>query len=111
MPFFFETDDEAAGRAAEARRRCSSRSSRRRASTCSCWGTGGWVQLFSKKPLKTLADVKNAKLYTSKGDDEMVQWYASNGFHPVALLPTDIPAQLKLGTGMIDAAPSRRTSR
>lgn len=69
------------------------------------WGTGGWVQMFSKKPLKTLDDVKAAKLFTSKGDDRLVQFYASNGFHPVALLPTDIPAQLKLSTGLIDTAP------
>jgi TRAP-type C4-dicarboxylate transport system substrate-binding protein len=69
------------------------------------WGTGGWIQLFSKKPLKTLDDVKNAKLFTSKGDDRMVQFYASNGFHPVALLISDIPAQLKLSTGLIDTAP------
>ena len=69
------------------------------------WGTGGWVQMFSKKPLKTLADVKGAKLFTSKGDDRTVQFYASNGFHPVALLPSDIPAQLKLSTGLIDTAP------
>jgi TRAP-type C4-dicarboxylate transport system substrate-binding protein len=69
------------------------------------WGTGGWVQMFSKKPLKTLEDVKGAKLFTSKGDDRTVQFYASNGFHPVALLPSDIPAQLKLSTGLIDTAP------
>jgi len=69
------------------------------------WGTGGWVQLFSKKPLKTLDDVKGAKLFTSKGDDRMVRFYASNGFNPVALLVTDIPAQLKLSTGLIDTAP------
>jgi TRAP-type C4-dicarboxylate transport system substrate-binding protein len=36
----------------------------------------------------------------------MVQWYKTNGFHPVALTANDIPAQLKLTTGMIDAAPS-----
>lgn len=70
------------------------------------WGTGGWVQVFSKKPLRTLADVKNAKLFTSKGSDKWVQWYVSNGFHPVALLPADIPAQLKLSTGLIDTAPN-----
>jgi TRAP-type C4-dicarboxylate transport system substrate-binding protein len=68
------------------------------------WGTGGWVQVFSKKPLRSLADVKNAKLFTSKGSDKWVQWYVSNGFHPVALLPADIPAQLKLSTGLIDTA-------
>ena len=33
------------------------------------------MQLFSKKPMPTLADMKAAKLYTSKGDDKMVQWY------------------------------------
>jgi TRAP-type C4-dicarboxylate transport system substrate-binding protein len=71
-----------------------------------CWGTGGWVQLFSKKPLRTLADVKAAKLYTSKGSEKWVQWYVANGFHPVALLPADIPAQLKLSTGLIDTAPN-----
>ena len=31
---------------------------------------------------------------------------SSNGFHPVALLPADIPTQLKLSTGLIDAAPN-----
>ncbi|HKE82953.1 MAG TPA: TRAP transporter substrate-binding protein DctP [Vicinamibacterales bacterium] len=71
-----------------------------------CWGSAGWVQLFSKKPLATLADVKNAKLYTNQGDDRMSQWYKANGFHPVALAAGDIPAQLKLSTGLIDAAPS-----
>src|SRR5688572_27078195 len=71
-----------------------------------CWGSAGWVQLFSKKPLATLADIKAAKLFTSQGDDRMVQWYKANGFRPVALAAGDIPAQLKLTTGMIDAAPS-----
>ncbi len=70
-----------------------------------CWGTGGWVELFSKKPLHSLADVKAAKLFTSKGSDKWVQWYVANGFHPVALLPSDIPPQLKLSTGLIDTAP------
>jgi TRAP-type C4-dicarboxylate transport system substrate-binding protein len=70
------------------------------------WGSAGWVQLFSKKPLTSLADIKAAKLYTSQGDDRMVQWYKANGFRPVALNANDNPAQLKLSTGMIDAAPS-----
>jgi TRAP-type C4-dicarboxylate transport system substrate-binding protein len=70
------------------------------------WGSAGWVQLFSKKPITSLADIKAAKLYTSQGNDRMVQWYKANGFNPVALNAGDIPAQLKLTTGMIDAAPS-----
>ena len=48
------------------------------------WGSAGWVQLFSKKPMASLADIKNSKLYTSQGDDRMTQWYKANGFHPVA---------------------------
>ena len=70
------------------------------------WGSAGWVQLFSKKPMASLADIKNAKLFTSQGDDRMTQWYKANGFRPVALSAGDIPAQLKLTTGLIDAAPS-----
>ena len=69
------------------------------------WGSAGWVQLFSKNPINTIADVKAAKLFTTQGDDRLVQWYKQNGFRPVALNSGDIPAQMKLSTGMIDAAP------
>jgi TRAP-type C4-dicarboxylate transport system substrate-binding protein len=105
MPFFFQTDDEAAYVEQKLtpmlEKRLEAKGFR-----LLCWGSGGWVQLFSKKPLKTLDDVKQAKLYTSQGDDKMVQWYKTNGFHPVALSANDIPAQLKLTTGMIDTAPT-----
>ena len=105
MPFFFENDAEeiavekALSPALEQRLQA-------KGFHLLAWGTGGWVQVFSKKPLRSLADVKNAKLFTSKGSDKWVQWYVSNGFHPVALLPADIPAQLKLSTGLIDTAPN-----
>jgi TRAP-type C4-dicarboxylate transport system substrate-binding protein len=69
------------------------------------WGSAGWVQVFSKQPIKTLADVKAAKLFTTQGDDRMVQWYKQNGFNPVALDSKDIKPQLTLGNGMINAAP------
>ena len=105
MPFFFQSDEEAAYVQQKLtpvlEKRLEAKGFR-----LLCWGSGGWVQLFSKKPLKTLDDVKAAKLYTSEGDDKMVQWYKSNGFHPVALAAKDIPAQLKLSAGMIDTAPS-----
>ncbi|MEI6243636.1 MAG: TRAP transporter substrate-binding protein DctP [Acidobacteriota bacterium] len=104
MPFFFESDEEELA----VQNKISPILEQRLAAKgfrILNWGTGGWVQMFSKKPLKTLADVKGAKLFTSKGDDRTVQFYASNGFHPVALLPSDIPAQLKLSTGLIDTAP------
>lgn len=69
------------------------------------WDSLGWIQLFSKKPIRSLADLKTAKLFTTSGDDRMVQWYVANGFQPVALKATDVATQLKLGAGLIDTAP------
>jgi len=68
------------------------------------WTNGGWVQLFSKTQLKTLTDIKKAKLWTSDGDQKMVQWYKANGFNPVAMDAKDVAPGLKVGT--ITATPS-----
>jgi TRAP-type C4-dicarboxylate transport system substrate-binding protein len=105
MPFFFETDDEelAVQRKLEPRLE---QTLQAKGFHLVAWGTGGWVEIFSKKPLKSLADVKAAKLYASKTDDRMIQWYTRNGFNPVPLLISDIVPQLKLPTGMIDTAPN-----
>ena len=70
------------------------------------WGNAGWVQLFSKNPIRSIADLKRAKLYTGEGSPKTVLWYTSNGFHVVPLSAGEIPKQLKLPTGAIDAAPS-----
>ncbi|MCC7044108.1 MAG: TRAP transporter substrate-binding protein DctP [Acidobacteria bacterium] len=70
------------------------------------WGSAGWVQVFSKQQIRTLDDLKRAKLFTSAGDDDMVRWYSSNGFHPQALSEREIVTQLRLPNGMIDAVPS-----
>lgn len=68
------------------------------------WGNGGWVHLFSTKPLPTVADLKASKLFVAAGDDERVQWWQNNGFRPVALATTDVLTGLQ--TGMIEAMPS-----
>jgi TRAP-type C4-dicarboxylate transport system substrate-binding protein len=70
------------------------------------WGSAGWVQIFSKKEIRTLDDLKKVKLYTTAGDDEMVRWYRSNGFLPQPLSEREIVPQLRLPNGMIDAVPS-----
>ena len=104
MPFFFQSEEEAVA----VREKLSPALEKKleaKGYKLLAWGSGGWVQLFSKMPIKTLDEVKRAKLYTSQGDDKMVQWYKANGFNPVALSANDIPAQLKLGTGMINATP------
>ena len=49
--------------------------------------------------------MKQAKLYTTEGNPKMVQWYTANGFHAVPLSAGEIPKQLKLPTGAINAAP------
>jgi len=68
------------------------------------WGTGGWVELFSKQPIRTLAELKASKLYT--GDDRLLQWYTTNGFNAVLLPLAEITTQLKLPSGNINAAPN-----
>ena len=67
------------------------------------WGNAGWVQVFSRKPVRTIADLKDLSIFTSAGDDRMVQWYKNHGFRPVPLAVTDITASLQ--RGMIDALP------
>ena len=69
------------------------------------WGNGGWIQLFSKQPIRTLDDVKQAKLFTTEGNPKMVQWFTANGFHAVPLAAGEIPKQLTLPNGAINAAP------
>ena len=68
------------------------------------WGGGGWAQIFTKTPVQTVDDLKRIKLYTSAGNDKMVQWFKANGFQPRAMAMTDIMTGLT--TGMIDGMPS-----
>jgi len=68
------------------------------------WGNGGWVRMFSKSSVRTVADLKAAKLYANEGDDRWVRWYTANGFNAVPLAPGEIPKQLKLPTGAINSA-------
>jgi TRAP-type C4-dicarboxylate transport system substrate-binding protein len=72
------------------------------------WGNGGWVRIFSREPIRTLADLKRVKLFTSAGEDDMLQWYKDNGFSPVPLAMTDILTGLT--TGQIDAMPTTPTA-
>ena len=68
------------------------------------WGHGGWTQVFTKKPVLTIDDLKRVKLYTSAGNDRMVQWFKANGFEPRAMAMTDILTGLT--TGMIEGLPT-----
>jgi TRAP-type C4-dicarboxylate transport system substrate-binding protein len=68
------------------------------------WGHGGWLQVFSKKPVQSVADLKALRLYTSAGDDRMTQFYKARGYQPRAMAMTDILTGLT--TGMLDALPT-----
>jgi TRAP-type C4-dicarboxylate transport system substrate-binding protein len=65
---------------------------------------GGWVQVFSTKPVTNLADLKGMKIFTSAGDAQMVQWYKERGFNPVPLATTDMLTALQ--TGQVEALPN-----
>jgi TRAP-type C4-dicarboxylate transport system substrate-binding protein len=67
------------------------------------WGDAGWLQVFSKKPVTTLPELKKLPIYTSAGDDRMVQWYKQSGFEPRPLAFSDVPTAL--ATGLIEAVP------
>ncbi len=67
------------------------------------WGHTGWAYFFTANPVKTLDDLRRTKIFTSAGDDAMVQWYKENGFEPVPLAVTDVA--MGLNTGLINAYP------
>ena len=104
VPFFFESDAELAHVQQKLTPLIQERLRAKRYHLIN-WGNAGWIQLFSKRPMRTLDEVKQAKLYTTDGNPKMVQWYTVNGFHAVPLAAGEIPKQLKLPIGAINAAP------
>jgi TRAP-type C4-dicarboxylate transport system substrate-binding protein len=103
VPFFFESYDEL-NAVTEALTPVLSRRLEAKGFIFTNWGHGGWTQVFTKNPVKTVADLKKTKLWTSSGNDQMVQWFKANGFEPRALSMTDIMTGLT--TGIVDAVPT-----
>ena len=68
------------------------------------WGHGGWIHLFSRQPIRTLADLKAQKLFVWAGDDATVRSWRKSGYQPVPLAATDI--LLGFQTKMIDVVPT-----
>jgi TRAP-type transport system periplasmic protein len=65
------------------------------------WGEAGWVHLFSKRRMRTPADLRAMKLFTSAGDPESERLWKDLGFNVVPISLTDMSVALQ--TGMIDA--------
>lgn len=68
------------------------------------WGHGGWVHLFSRQPIRDVADLKRQKLFAWAGDDAGVQSWRQRGYQPVPLAATDVTMGFQ--TGMIDVVPT-----
>jgi len=104
IPFFFESDAELAHVQRQLTPMLQQRLAARRLRLVN-WTNGGWVRLFSKRPITTVDGLMAARLYTTEGNERVVRWFTANGFHAVPLSPGEIPKQLKLPTGSIDTAP------
>ncbi len=65
------------------------------------WGEAGWAHLFAVKPFKTADDLRKMKLYTGKGDEDMLLLYADLGFNVVPLDLTEL--QTALETRLVEA--------
>lgn len=65
------------------------------------WGYAGWVHLYSKRPITSVADLRAQKLFMWGADDRQLRLWRAHGLQPVALAATDI--MMALQTGMIEA--------
>ena len=68
------------------------------------WGHGGWVYIFCKQPLRTVDELKKAKMFAWAGDDKQIELWKKNGFRPVPLAVTDVMTGLQ--SGLIEAYPT-----
>ncbi len=69
------------------------------------WGDAGWAYFFSVRPFRTPNDLREMKLYTSKGDDEMLRLYSEFGLRAVPLDLTELQANLETGLVEVFAVP------
>ena len=69
------------------------------------WTSAGWVRIFSKQPVVTLADLQERKLFFWGQDAAYIELLKQSGFQPIPLPVTDLLPSLQ--TGLIDtfAAP------
>jgi len=103
-PLFFESDAGAGARAAEAHASAAAEARREEAPPHQL-GERRLGAAVLEEPGQDGGRSQAAKLYTTEGDDRWVRWYSANGFRAVPLAPGEIPKQLKLPTGAINAAP------
>ncbi len=64
------------------------------------WGDAGWAYFFAVREFRTPTELREMKLYTSKGDDEMLRLFSEFGLNAVPLDLTELQANLE--TGLVD---------
>jgi TRAP-type C4-dicarboxylate transport system substrate-binding protein len=67
------------------------------------WGHVGWARVFSTKPVRTMADLRQLRIWTS-GDQQMQDWYRTNGFNNI-VTSTMPEITVSLSTGKVEALP------
>jgi TRAP-type transport system periplasmic protein len=64
------------------------------------WGYGGWAHLYSKRPLRSAAELRARKMFMWGGEERSIRIWRANGLQPLGLASTDI--MMALQTGMIE---------
>ncbi len=64
------------------------------------WGYAGWARFYSRRPVRTAADLRSRKLFLWGGEEQSMRVWRENGLQPVGLASTDI--MMALQTGMIE---------
>ncbi|HUF46845.1 MAG TPA: TRAP transporter substrate-binding protein DctP [Vicinamibacterales bacterium] len=103
LPFFFDSLDELTAVATALEPTLRARLDEQGV-TLLAWGFGGWIHIFSRTPVASMADLKGVRLFTTAGDSLAENWYRRNGFNTVALTPTDVAVSLQ--NGAITAMPA-----
>jgi TRAP-type transport system periplasmic protein len=65
------------------------------------WSDGGWAQFFTKRPVKSLDDVRKLKLWISAGSAKTERLYKQFGFNVVPLPLSEMSTGLQ--SGLIEA--------
>lgn len=68
------------------------------------WGDAGWVQFFTKEPVRTPADLRKFKIFAWASGNPLDDLWKENGYQAVSLAATDILPSLQ--TGMVTALPT-----
>ncbi len=68
-------------------------------------GETGWACLFAVREFRTPKQPREMKLYTSKGDDDMIRLFGEFGFRAIPLDLTELQTNLETGLEDVFAVP------